>query len=485
MKSKNYHIHPATLFFLLTIGVVLVAWILDIYSVSVYNPQEGGFLRVHSLLNAEGAHWLMRNSLQNFLGFEPLAMVTVSFMGLGLAKHSGLIAALAHPCTGWILTPDWALVLIILLGILSNVIGDAGYVFLIPLVVLLSPRLGIHPVATLLITFVAVACGYSANWMLSSMDPLLARISHEVSSEFLPQDFNSGKYANYYFMFASTFVLTAVIYGMAQWQLIPRLKRLGFVVKTPQPKTISHREKRSLQIAVLIGFIFLLLIGWLTFSSLGLFRGVSGELVRSPFIMGALLILSLSFGLMGLIYGWNAGHYVSDRDVVRGLVCGIQEFSVYFVVAFFAAQFFACVSYTQLGQFIVLLTGHFVRSWAIESTWLTLLVFILYAAFVNLFMVSAVGKWTLISALFLPLFWEQGIAPDVIQAAYRIGDSATNVVTPFLYYSPFVLVLLDKYVPGVGFLFIVRHTWRFSLAVLLVWSAFFLIWYQLGIPFGL
>lgn len=485
MKNKSYRLHPASLFFLLTLGVVFVVWVLDIYGVSVYNPQDRSFLRVQSLLNAEGARWLMRHAIKNFLGFEPLGMVVVSLMGLGLARHSGFLEAAAQLFPSSKQTPHWALLLFILLGILSNVIGDAGYVFLIPLVAILAPGLGLHPVAAILITFVSVACGYSANWMLSSMDPLLARLSKEVSAGFLPQNFNSGKYANYYFMSASTFVLTAVIYAVSRWQLIPRLQRLGLRPAAVAAKKLSHREQRSLQVAGALGLAILVLVGWLTFSSWGLFRGVSGELVRSPFIMGALFILSLSFGLMGLVYGWSSGRYDSDWDVVRGLGSGIRELSVYFVVAFFAAQFFACIEYTQLDQFIVLLLGHFTRALNTESSLLLLCVFMLYAAVANLFMVSAVGKWSLISALFLPLFWEQGVSPDVVQAAYRIGDSSTNVITPFLYYCPFVLVLLEKLLPRVSFGFIARHTWRFSLAVFVAWSAFFLIWYLLGLPFGL
>ena len=484
MKSKSFRVHPATLFFLLSVLLVLVVWVLDVYGVSIFNPHTGKFLRLQSLLNAEGARWVMRNTISNFSSFSPVAMVVTSLLGVGVAESSGFIDSLANRLTVLQNHPKYGLALMILLGILSNVVGDAGYVFLVPLLAIIAPRIGIHPVMAIIVTLVSVSCGYSANWMLSSMDPLLARITQDTSVHFIPQDFNTGSYANYYFMGASTCFLTGVIYIVSQYILKPQLKRKGFVLKQEKQRLLSHREIRSLHLALGIGLAFLVIIGWLTFSSIGLFRGVSGELVRSPFIMGALFILSLSVGLMGLVYGFSIGKYKNDYDVVSGLSWGIRTLGIFFVIAFFAAQFFAYVSYTHFDQFVVLWVGKWVSSFAITSPTLALIVFIAYCALVNLTMVSAVGKWVLISALFLPMFWGIGVDPNVVQAAFRVGDSATNVVTPFLYYTPFILALLEKYIPKAGFKFIFNHTWYFSLIVLFTWMILFLIWFQLGLPFG-
>lgn len=484
MRNKTRRVHPATLFFLLTIGLIFLVWLMDIYGVSVFNPHTGKYLRVQSLLNAEGARWLMRNSITNFSAFAPVGMVVVSLLGIGVAEDSGFLNALSHQLTRLKWKPRWGLLIMILLGILSNVVGDAGYVFLVPFMALLAPRLGIHPVVAIMVTFVSVACGYSANWMLSSMDPLLARITQDVSSGLTPQNFNSGPYANYFFMFGSTLFLTPVIYWVAKKTLIPKLEEKGMVQELEEFKELAHREKRSLNIAALIGLTFLFLIGWLTFSSLGLFRGVSGELVRSPFIMGALMILSLSLGIMGVVYGLSSGKYKRDVDVVMGLTSGIRVLSIYFVIAFFAAQFFACLTYTQLDQLIVLFFGHLTASVAVDNPTWALLLFIIYCAWVNLIMVSALGKWVLISPIFIPLFWAMGISPDVVQTAFRVGDSATNVVTPFLYYCPFILALLHRYIPRVSFGFIFSNTWKFSVVILIAWALFFLVWFKLGIPFG-
>lgn len=485
MKSNTFRLHPASLFLLLSVLVIVAAWLLDVYGVSIYNPQTGDYLRVQSLLNAEGARWIMRNSITNFSAFPPTAMVVTSLLGIGIAENSGFIDSLSSRFSKLKDHPKRCLILMALLGVLSNVVGDAGYVFLVPLLAIMAPRMGIHPVVAILVTFVAVACGYSANWMLSSMDPLLARITQDVSTSLGIEGFNSGSYSNYFFMFVSTILITGIIYVISWWVLRRKLEKEGFRLLDEEVRILSHRERRSLNISLGIGLLFLAVVGWLTFSSLGLFRGVSGELVRSPFIMGALFILSLSLGIMGFIYGLNTGKYRNDFDIVKGMSTNIRTLSIYFVIAFFAAQFFAYVSYTRLDQFIILFLGQWVQSFELTNPTSLLVVFILYCSAVNLVMVSAVGKWVLISVLFIPLFAAAGIEPDVVQAAFRIGDSSTNVITPFLYYSPFILALLNRYVPNVSFKFIVKHTWYFSLIILLAWTLFFILWYKISLPFGI
>lgn len=484
MKSNRYRIHPATLFFVLTLAVAIIVWLLDIYRVSVYNPGTKSLLVVQSLFEAEGIRWLLRNLIANFSSFAPIGMVVVSLMGLSIAETSGFLSAFALRIPRAKYTSEISLVIFIFLGLLSNVVGDAGYVFLIPLVMLLAPRLGIHPLFAIIVTFVSVACGYTANVVVSSMDPLLARISADVTKNFHPQNFSSGPFANYYFIIASTLLLTVLIYFIAIKLLKPQLAKQGALSAPYETKKLSQRERRSLRISLVFGISFLTIILWLTFAPIGLFRGVSGQLIRSPFIMGALLIISCTIGIMGLTYGLFMGKYRSDRNIIRGLGYFINEFSSFFVIAFFAAQFFACLSYTHLDQFVILYVGDWVSSCSLGKGWM-LLIFIIYCSVVNLCMVSAVGKWTLIAPLFLPLFWEIGVAPDVVQAAFRTGESSTNVITPFLYYSPFIIVLLNRYVTNISFGYVLRVTWYFSLLILVGWTTLFFLWYYLKLPFGL
>lgn len=118
------------------------------------------------------------------------------------------------------------------------------------------------------------------------------------------------------------------------------------------------------------------------------------------------------------------------------------------------------------------------------SLW-TLIMFIFFTALVNLIMVSATAKWTFMSFIFVPVLAGMGISPDMTQCAFRIGDSATNAITPFLFYMPLVLTYMQQYDKQSTYGSLLRYTWRYSLVILLAWTALFVLWYIGGLPLGL
>ena len=213
--------HPATMFFVLTMVVVLLSWIFEIYGLSVMLPQTGEEIRVQSLLSPEGIRWLLRHMVTNFTGFAPLGMVIVAMFGIGVAQHSGFInACIRHGIRGK-QDKDKIILWVILLGLLSNVVGDAGYIILLPIAATLFHSVGLHPVAGIITAYASVACGYSANIVLSTMDPLLARTTEEAAVAGGIEHGDTGPLCNYYFMFASTFLITAVAYWVTRRKLLP------------------------------------------------------------------------------------------------------------------------------------------------------------------------------------------------------------------------------------------------------------------------
>ena len=166
--------------------------------------------------------------------------------------------------------------------------------------------------------------------------------------------------------------------------------------------------------------------------------------MRSPFIMGILFLLSLGAGLMGMIYGFSSGRYKSDRDVTQGLAHSIRILGIYFVIAFFAAQMFACIGYSKIDICIAIYLAEWVTTFTIQPLPF-LLVFILFCAFITLIMVSATTKWGFISFIFIPVFISMNVSPEMAQCAFRIGDSSTNAITPFLFYMPLALAYMLHY----------------------------------------
>ena len=485
MKNSKWHMpHPATMFLVLTMFVVLLSWIFDIYGLSVTLPQTGEEIRVQSLLSPEGIRWLLRHIVTNFTGFAPLGMVIVAMFGIGVAQHSGFIDACIRQGIRGKQEKEKIILWVIFLGLLSNVVGDAGYIILLPIAATLFHSVGLHPVAGIITAYASVACGYSANVVLSTMDPLLARTTEEAAVAGGIEHGDTGPLCNYYFMFVSTFLIAAVVYWVTRRKLLPAMGNYGGSTLFEGYKPLSRKERRALTVAIIVGVAYVALVLWLTFSSYGILRGVSGNLMRSPFIMGILFLISLGAGLMGMIYGFSSGRYRTDADVIEGLAQPMKLLGVYFVIAFFAAQMFASLEYSHLHKCQAIMGANLLSS--IEFGNLsTLILFIIFSALINLIMVSATSKWTFMAFIFIPIFDKIGVSPDVVQCAFRIGDSATNAITPFLFYMPLVLTYMQQYHKNSSYLSLLRYTWRYSVYILIAWTLLFILWYLTGLPLGL
>ena len=249
-------------------------------------------------------------------------------------------------------------------------------------------------------------------------------------------------------------------------------------------KQLSRKERRAMLGAVFAGLLYIAIILWATFSSWGILRSVYGGLIRSPFIVGILFLLSFGIGLMGMVYGFASGRYRTDGDVIEGLTQPMKLLGVYFVIAFFASQMFACFEYSHLDKCIAILGANLLSSASLSSLWI-LILFILFTALVNLFMVSATAKWAFMSFIIVPVLASMGISPDMTQCAFRIGDSATNAITPFMFYMPLVLTYMQQYDRQSTYGSLLKYTWRYSLVILLAWTALFVLWYISGLPLGL
>ena len=482
--SRQRMPHPATMFFLLTLAVILLSWIFDIYGLSVLHPQTGEEIRVQSLLSPEGIRWLLRHVITNFTGFAPLGLVIVAMFGIGVAQHSGFIDACIRRGVRGKLAPWRTLVWVIILGLLSNVVGDAGYIILLPIAATLFQSVGLHPIGGIITAYVSVSCGYSANIFLTTLDPMLAASTQEAADMSNIVSGQTGPLCNYYFFFASAFLLTFVIYHITRKSLLPGLGEYEGNIRFSGYKQLSRKERRAMIGAVMAALLYTGIIIWATFSPWGILRGVNGGLIRSPFIVGILFLLSLGIGLTGMVYGFASGRYRTDGDVIEGLTQPMKLLSVYFVITFFAAQMFACFEYSHLDRCIAIMGANLLSSVRLGSIWI-LILFILFTALVNTIMVSATAKWTFMSFIFVPVLAGMGISPDMAQCAFRIGDSATNAITPFIFYMPLVLTYMQQYDKQSTYGSLLKYTWKYSLTILFSWTLLLVLWYISGLPLGL
>lgn len=472
--------HPATIFFVFTLIIVFASWVGDIYGLNIRLPQGGGVIRVQSLLNQEGIRWMLQNAIPNFINFVPLGMVIIAFGGIGLAYHSGFLDA-CIPCN---CNYRVIIVLVILLGILSNIVGDIGYIILLPIAAIMFRSVHLHPMAGIITAYVSVACGYGANIFLSVLDSLLAIDTNKAISLVNPNSMGVGPMCNYYFFFISTFIIGGVIYYVTCRYLLPAMNRYNLNVSDfISDRSLSRKERRALVYALIVALLYVIIIFVGTWLPAGILRGINGGIFYSPFMKNILFIISLGFGIVGIVYGFNSGRYHHDTDIVEGLISPMKILSVYFVIIFFASQLYACFDYSHLDKLLAASIAPLLINVS-ATPLITLLLFILITGIVNLVLTSSTVKWSFMSLIFVPFFMKIGISPDATQCAFRIGGSATNAVTPFLFYAPLMLTLINHYGQGTTYVTFLRYTWRYSLCVLFAWMLLFVVWYLCNIPFG-
>lgn len=489
--------HPVTLFAVFAVAVVVISGIADWLDLSVTDPRpEGargrsptGEITAVSLMNADGLRRIVENLVSNFVNFVPLGTVLVALLGVGVAEASGLISgairALVLKAPRQLIT-----VAVVFAGVLSNTASEAGYVILVPLAGVIFLALGRHPLAGMAAAFAGVSGGYSANLLIGTVDPLLAGITQE-AAQLIDPGYAVHPLVNWYFMIVSTFLVTAVGTWVTVRIVEPKLgvydasnaEEGAADDRTLEP--LTQQERRGLVAAALASAVVVGLILLATVPATGVLRNPeTQDLLDSPFLRGVVALIFVAFLVPGVAYGVVTGTFRSDRDVINGMASAMSSLGLYIVLVFFAAQFVAFFGWTNLGA-IVAVSGANGLS-AIGFTGPLLFVpFILVCAFINLMLGSASAQWAVTAPIFVPMLMLLGYSPEVIQAAYRIGDSTTNIITPMMSYFGLILAFAARYDRNLGIGTIVATMLPYTLFLLTSWIALFLVWvFVLGLPVG-
>ncbi|MFN0006473.1 MAG: AbgT family transporter [Planctomycetota bacterium] len=483
-RGGNALPHPATLFLLLGLGVILLSAVTAQAGLEALHPKTGELIRPVSLLSLHGLHRILTETVKNFTGFAPLGTVLVAMLGIGVAEGTGLLGAsmraLVLSAPRRMLTP-----VVVFAGVMSNVGSEIGYVLLVPLAATIFQAAGRNPLLGLAGAFAGVSGGYSANLLLGSVDPLLAGLTQEAARIFEPGAVVSPA-CNYYFMFASTFLVTGLGWWVTEKLVAPRLGSGAAAADANAGKItpLAENEKRGLRFAALAIALLAAGILWGTVPGDGFLRDPStGELLHSPFMSGIVSLIFLTGVVLGLAYGLGARTVRKDADLLRGMSKAMETLGGYLVLVFFAAQFVAYFGWSNLGLILAVKGAALLQSLGLTGVPL-LLAFIALTAFLNLFMGSASAKWAIMAPVFVPMFALLGYSPELTQCAFRVGDSCTNIISPMMTYFPLIIAFYQRYDQGAGIGSLVATMLPYSIVFLIGWSIFFAIWVSLGIPLG-
>ncbi len=487
---------PVTLFAILMVLVLLLSWIFG--GVTVDHPgmkaglvdAEGSpveTISVVNLLSREGIQRILTEMVSTFAQFPPLGLVLVVMLGIGVAEHSGMIAVALRTFVSKV--PKFLITFsIVVAGMISSVAADAGYVVLIPLGGVIFMSMGRHPLAGIAAAFAGVSGGFGANILPTGLDPMIAAFT-EPAAQLINPDYTVNPLSNYYLMAASVPLVGLAGTWVTERIVVPRLGKYtpeGEIVE--ETTEITAQERKALKWSLLSVAVILGLVALATAPADGILRGDidpdTGVRSMQPFYNSIVPIMFIVFFVGGLVYGMVAGTIRNDKDVSNMTAKAMATMGLYIVIAFVAAQFVAYFNWSNLGSVLAVVGSDGLT--AIGFTGGPLLVaFIIVASLVNLVMGSASAKWAILAPIFVPMLMLLGYSPELTQAAYRIGDSYSNILTPLLPYFPIVIVFAQKYIKNVGIGTLISMMLPYAIAFMIVRIPMLLVWIWLGLPLGI
>ncbi|CAN5905444.1 AbgT family transporter [soil metagenome] len=479
---------PAILFFVLLLVVWVLSAILAGVQFTEVDPRTQAPIVVQNLLSGEALAAFLANMITVFVTFPPLGLVLVAMLGVGVAEHSGYIGTglrfLMNITPRRLITP-----VVILVAVVSHTATDAGYVLVIPLAGVIFYVAGRHPLAGIAAAFAGVSGGFSANFIPSGIDPLLQGFT-QAAARIIDPTINLNPLNNWFFTSASCLLIVGVGWYITDKIVEPRLNATTPVdadmEDKPVMEAVNKREKMAFFVAsalLLAGLVGLYL--WANPADSPL-RSPEGEIAafNAPLMRSIVPLIFILFLLPGVLYGFLSGHYTQGKDVIAGMSKAMGSMSYYIVMAFFAAIFIDAFSKSNIGALLALKGAAFLQEMQLPGQ-ITIVGVVILTSFINLFVGSASAKWALISPILVPMLMQLHISPDLTQAAYRVGDSVSNIITPLMPYFPLVVVFAQRYVRKTGIGTLVSVMLPYSLTFFVLWTLFLLLYWYLGIPLGL
>ncbi|MER7011843.1 AbgT family transporter [Saccharopolyspora sp. NPDC000359] len=479
---------PFLLFGLLFLAVVVVSTAVAAFGTTVRIPGDDEVTPIRGALSGEGLEFLFTGMAENFIGFPPLKTVVTIMLAVGLAERTGLLTALIRVAFGG--APRWVLPYAVgLVGIAASVMADSSMIIIPPLAALVFKAAGRHPVAGLLGGFAAVGAGYSTSPLVTSLDALFAGISNKVA-EVLPDPGTAvTPVSNYYFNLASSIVLGLLAGLLIDKVIEPRLVRTGVPREASEEgpavtAALEPAERRGLAWAglafLLTAAAVLLLVVW---PDSPLRNDAGGFLPKSPLLDSVTTLIFLGFVVPAIAYGAKVGVVRRAADVPKLMADAVRELAGFLVLAFVLGQFIALFNWTNLGSWVAVSGAELLRAIGLDG-YPAFLGFMVLASVLNLFIISGSSLWTLMASVFVPMFVLLGFEPGFAQAAFRVGDSATQIMTPLNPYMLIILGYLRRYEPAAGMGTLVARMTPFVVPFWLVWALILTIFYFADLPLG-
>jgi aminobenzoyl-glutamate transport protein len=484
--------HPVVIFVMLIGIVILLSHVFYLLGASAtyqtINPDTHEIQDVtasaKSLLTADGLRFMFTGIVQNFMDFNAVGVIIVAMLGVGVAEEAGLIRALIRKLVA--VAPRKAMTyILVFIGIISSIAADAGYLVLIPLAAAAFLTLGRNPLAGLAASFAGVAAVFSVNILIKPLDGILTGITND-AIHILDPSRSLDLTANFWFSAASVILLTIVVSVITEKVVEPRLgPYVGEGAETSQDNSVTAKEARGLKFAG-YGLLALIVIFALLTVPAGapLRNPETGALIGdSPFMNGLIVFVTLLFLAAGWAYGIGAGTIKNTVDVVNAMEKAIRGLAGLLFLLFVISQFLAFFTYTNMATLAAVNLGDALENAGFGA--LTLLLgFVFVVVVLDLIMTGSIPKWAIFAPVFIPLLMRLGMDPAAVLAAYRVGDSPINAISPLNAYFALIVSFAQKYDPKAGVGTVIALMLPYVVVLLIVWPLMLAVWYWLDLPWG-
>ncbi|MEX3507149.1 AbgT family transporter [Corynebacterium sp. LK2590] len=493
---------PFTIFVILFLITGVASTVMAWMDVAVQVPGSDEVSEVNGLFTGEGLAWLTTTMAENYIGFPPLLTVLPILLAVGVAERSGMLSALIRQLFGSA-RPALLPYAVGVIGVTASVMGDSAFVVVPPLAAMVFKAAGRHPVAGLIGGFAAVGAGYSTALVPTSLDALFAGITNAVMDTLPGAGYSTvTPLSNYFFNVASSVVLGLVAGYIIDRILEPRMRAQN----VPEDESVDAadaaergdrdaegnaltanlepKERKALWLSLLAGLVLTAVILAAVLIPGSPWRnGEGGFLPKSPLLDSIVFIICAYFWVFGITYGAVVGTIKGMADVVTMMMGALKDMLSFLVLAFILGQFVALFAWTGIGTFTAVKGAAFLESIGLTG-FPAILAFIVLASLLNLLIISGSSMWTLMAAVFVPMFALLGYEPAFVQAAFRVGDSATQIITPLNPYMIVMLGLLQRYEPKAGLGTLMSRLIPFVIPFFLVWAILLGMWFFADIPLG-
>jgi aminobenzoyl-glutamate transport protein len=484
--------HPVIIFVILAGIVIVLSHIFYMLGLSVsyqvIDPEthevEYTTTVARSLLTVDGIRFMFTGVVQNLMNFNAVGVIIVAMVGVGVAEEKGLVKALIRKLV--IVAPAKALsYMLVFVGILSSVAADAGYIVLIPLGAAAFIAVGRHPLAGLAAAFAAVAAAFLVNILIVPTDGILTEITNDAIHLVNPT-ISIDLAANVWFSIASVIMLTIVIALITEKMVEPRLGPYTGDYVLGDESTLSADEYRGLRFALygLLGVLAFILL--LTLPPGAPLRDPeTGAIIgNSPFMASLIVTIALLFLVCGICYGLGAGTMKSVNDVVNAMTKAIASLAGLILLFLVISQFLAYFNYSNMATIIAISLADLLTRANLDALWL-LIGFVIVVFLLDVLITSAVAKWAIFAPIFVPLLMKLGVEPEAVLAAYRVGDSPINAITPLNAYFALIVTFAQKYQTDAGVGTVIALMLPYVVVLCVVWTLLLAAWHLLGLPWGL